>query len=196
MSDIQPREAGRFAPKPKPEQPAPARIPTPAHDKMAAMAAKRRANPDGYIVAPPVPLAALNTIGMVRKGEGLVLARRERSSVELTKHLHAWLKQTAEEGLPGDLERAWYAFDPILSAVKLQHRNLYDELYRPCMHEAGQLGLQWERERLLLRAEAGRLHEIEVARKDVADAEQQLAVELPAEIEKRRSRLAELEAAA
>lgn len=195
MRDEQPREnGGRFA-KPRPE-PEPARIPTPVHDRFADMRERRRVSPGGFLIEPPVSLRLLNTIGQVRHGVAIEHDRRELTSIKLIQHLYDWLRQIAREGLVHDLEWAWRAFNPPVSAVKMQHRNIFDELRPQCLHREGQLRMQREKERQALAAVEAKQRAIDSARKDVEDTEQQLAVEVPAELEKRRARLAELEAVA
>ena len=196
MSDEQPRNGGRFAPKAKPEPEPPARIPTPAHDEFAAMAAKRRASPGGFVVEPPVPIEKLNKIGQVRHGVAIGHDRQELRSIDLVQALYDWLREVAREGLPGDLELAWMAWQPPVSNVKMHHRSIYDELQPQCLHRAGQLGMQREKECQALRAEWHKQQAIEAARADVAETEKQLADEVPAELVRRRAYLADLEAAA
>lgn len=188
----QPREGGRFKAKPPP---APTRIPTPAHDKLAAMEAKRCSNPDRFVVVPPVPLSQLNTIGTVRHGVAITPEGRELASKSLIEHLYAWLRQVAEEGIPGDLERAWYAFDPPVSCVKSHHRSIYDELAPQCLRRTGELYRAWEKERQALQAAASMRHAIELQREAIAKAEL-ASLEMPAKLEAQRARLAELEAMA
>lgn len=193
MSDVQPRESGRFAPKPKPE---PARIPTPIMDMFADMRERRRASPGGFLIEPPVPIERLNTIGTIRHGVAITPEGRELASSVLINHLYAWLRQIAKEGLVHDLELAWRAFNPPVSCVKMHHRSIFDELRPQCLQREGELGRLREKEQQALQAAAHHRGAIEAQRAAIAETEQQLEVEVPAKLEAQRSRLAELEAMA
>lgn len=196
MSEQPRAPSGTFAPKPRPAEPEPAGIPTPVHDLLAAMKAKRLASPDGFLIEPPVPIEKLNKIGQIRHGVAIVHNDKELKSVDLIRILYDWLRRVAAEGIVHDIELAWAAFKPSTLGVKLQHRSIYDELRLQCLHREGQLYAQREKERTALYVVEAKRQAIEAARADVAATELQLEVEVPAELVRRRAYLAELEARA
>lgn len=110
--------------------------------------------------------------------------------------IRSWLAKIAETGIVSDMWRAWQRWqsgDINLSKLKLQD-DLRNWLAQANRNE-GELVLEAQREQTNAARRKFLENQIKAARKAVADADAELSEHWPSELEKRRARLAELEAA-
>lgn len=189
MSEEQPRESGRFAPK--------ARPPEPPRERTATEILAEANSRSDFLIPPPLPMSEFNKITAFHGLLGEENTARWVSNTRRLRLLKAWFKAIAEhpEGFSHDLWMAWRAWDPILSTVRWANRTWFDELDKVCMRKLQALSERREEERRALMVAENKRRAIEAARAEIEEVEQQLEVEVPAELHRRRARLAELEAA-
>jgi|EndMetStandDraft_9_1072997.scaffolds.fasta_scaffold28762_2 hypothetical protein len=144
-------EKGRFGTKPRPSltgvlarEMTPSA--TPALDLIRASE-----NRQGLIIEPPIPFDEMRRIRQPSSYGDFERQAHLENDLRI-QALKGWLRETAESGLPRDLERAWAAWKPFHPPTKHVLRGDYDELMAKCRRRESELALQADAEQHPFRA--------------------------------------------